>query len=148
MCWLVLCQLDTIFPQNWPIGKFVRYFTDYCLLWEGPAYCRQCRPWPSGLELYKKTGWASPEEQPSKQHTSMACSLVPASRFLPWLPVLVSPSDGIQPVNQINLFFRGLLLTICFFTGIETRTKFPSVVSTIHCFAHCNTCFDIAVYLV
>ena len=39
---------------------------------------------------YKKAGWASHREHVSQQHSFMASPPAPASRFLPWVPVLTS----------------------------------------------------------
>ena len=49
------------------------------------AHCAQCHLWASGLQVYKRSGWTSPEEQASKQLSSIVFASVPASRFLPCL---------------------------------------------------------------
>jgi hypothetical protein len=58
-------------------------------------YCEWANPWAGGPVFYKETGWASHEEQASKQHPSMASASAPASRFLPWLPSVMNSDVGV-----------------------------------------------------
>ena len=45
--------------------------------------CQWCCPWAGGPGFYKKAGCASYVEQASRQHPSVVCVSVPASRLLP-----------------------------------------------------------------
>jgi hypothetical protein len=63
---------------------------------KGPAHCEWCHPWVGGPGFYKKAGWANQGKQASKQHRSMASASASATRFLPWVPVLISFSDEQQ----------------------------------------------------
>ena len=70
-------------------------------------WCGWCHLWTGGLGFYKKAGWASHEEQASKQHGSMASASAPASTFCPaWVPVLISFNDELYggDINRINPF--------------------------------------------
>jgi hypothetical protein len=50
-------------PTEWPVGKFVVYFLDGCLIWVGPAHCVQCHPYDDRPGGYKKAGCTSHREQ-------------------------------------------------------------------------------------
>ena len=90
---------------------------------ECPAHYEKCHAWAGGSGFYKKTGWASHDEQASKQQASVASASAPVSGFLAvWVPVLTSFHDE-QCVNQINPFLSKLLWAWCFIKAIETLTK-------------------------
>jgi hypothetical protein len=80
---------------------------------EGPAHCGWYHPWAGGPGCYNKAGWASHEEQASKQHPSIASVSAPASRFLSCLssyPDFLLDRLKDESVSQIypflpNLFF-------------------------------------------
>ena len=72
------------------------------------AHCGWCHPWPGSRGFYKTAGWASHEEQASKQHSSMASASAPASWFWPcW-------SSCPETVIEINPFLPKLLLVMVF----------------------------------
>ena len=50
-------------------------------------------PLQASVPFWYKKGWWSYREQASEQHSSMVSALVPATRFLPWVPALASPVD-------------------------------------------------------
>ena len=89
VCQIVLCQLDIVkvireagtsvkkMPlEAWAFGKAVRHFLNQWLMGEDPVHCPWCHPWTDGPELCKKAGWASHQEQSSKQHSSMISASV------------------------------------------------------------------------
>ena len=66
--------------------------------------CRRTQPTvghatPGQVVVYyiRKQGEHGPREQASEKHCSMACASAPASRFLPWVPILCSLSDDLWP---------------------------------------------------
>ena len=58
------------------------YCLDWWFMWEVTAHWDWYHPWAHGPGWYKKAGWASHEEQASKQHAPMASASVPAFRAL------------------------------------------------------------------
>jgi hypothetical protein len=73
-------QLRKCPPPEWPGGKPAVHFLDWWLMWEGPAHCEWHHPLAAILSIIIKQA-----EQASKQHSSMASVLAPASRLLPYL---------------------------------------------------------------
>lgn len=72
----------------------------------GPSPYMWYHSWGGDPTCFDKAGGVSPGEQAGKQHSSMASTPVSASRFLSWLPSVLS--------GEINPFFPMLLLVMVF----------------------------------
>lgn len=64
------------------------------------------------VRVYMRAGWANPEEQARKQHSSMVSASAPDSRFLPWL---LDDQLWCAYVAEINTFFPKLHLVMVFY---------------------------------
>ena len=90
-------------------------------MWEGPTHCGWCHPWASGLRFYKKTEWASHEEEVSKQHPLHDLCISSCLQ----VPVLTS-FDNEQwygSISQINSFHPELAWIWCFISAIANLSK-------------------------
>lgn len=58
-------------------------------MWEGPAPCEWCHLWTGDPGCYRRAGWASCEEQGSKQPSFTAPASVPICRLLACTPFMV-----------------------------------------------------------
>ena len=80
--------------REYQLGKaFMRSsckaFSQSVIKWESPTHCDWFNPWTGGPEFYKKTGWASQEEQESRQNSSMIfASVLPPGSSPAWVPIL------------------------------------------------------------
>lgn len=76
---------------------------------------RSTNPGTGRLKWYKKAGWANHGWKASNLHFTVASVLVPSSRFLPWLPVMITVSYSLY--KPFPLQFP---LGQCFLTTTES----------------------------
>lgn len=100
-------------PSGWPLGVSAgcSLLTVITPLQMVPLLGR----WPG---LYMNDSWARQGKKASKQHPS----IVPTSRFLPWVPASAPLGDRLSPISQINSFPFLLWFGPCFITVTEERT--------------------------
>lgn len=94
-------QLNTYFHQN-NYRQICRAFSWLIMKVGRPSSLWIVPPRAGSPVLYKKAGQASHGKESSKQNSSMSFVLLPASKFLLWLPTM--NCDRVY-INQTNLYF-------------------------------------------
>ena len=120
-------SLDVILCQS---SHVTRLKFNKWLFGQVPALCGQCHSWACWPGVYKNARWASHGDQARKQHSSMASASIPASRFLPWSPILSSTHERLWCVKWDELLHSNLLLSVMSNQTIRKQTR-----------THCYTLF-------
>lgn len=76
---------ENLLPSDWPVGM-----SWLILTWEGSSHYWRWHPVEDGYSSYKKAIWVNHGKQVSKNHSSIASTSASVSRFLLWVPFLVS----------------------------------------------------------
>lgn len=130
VCWLPLCQLDTskshlgrgtsiekMLPQDWSVGKPVRYFLHLWWMWECPDHCGWCQPWGEWFWTCR-TKQAGKDMGSKPVRSTPPLASAPASRLLPWIPPApTSLNDRLQAIGWDKPFCSQVILVMVIITA-------------------------------
>lgn len=97
-------------PKKMPVPRLAYRQARGAFSWlmidvRGPAHCGQCYLWAVGSGCYKKAGWASHEEQGSKQHSSVHGLGLSSVSFLASLDDRLQVVRQYKPFSQVAMVF-------------------------------------------
>lgn len=129
-CWFVLCWLGTRWDHlwefiaiDWPVGKSWLIWT-----WEGSSHSWRWHPLEDDYSSYKKAIGVNHGKQVSKNHSSIASTSVSVSRFLLWVPFLVSFNCWLKQVRYNKPFLcSSCLWSVAFLSYRRNRNQSTSV---------------------
>jgi hypothetical protein len=93
--WEAGTSVKKLLTADWPVGTPVVHSLDGNSGQRTQISVYGAISGPGGPGCCEKTGEARPKEQVSEQHSSLASTSAPASRFLSWVPVLISSDGGL-----------------------------------------------------